>query len=112
MKIATPYENEQVFQHFGRTLKFKIYEIENQEIIKSYLVDSYGQGHGALNQFLVKNKVDVVICGGIGSGAIHALNEFEIKVYGGVIGNCDEGIQNYLSGNLVYYTNIQCSCHK
>lgn len=51
MKIATPYENEQVFQHFGRTLKFKIYEIENQEIIKSYLVDSYGQGHGALNQF-------------------------------------------------------------
>ncbi len=112
MKISIPYENEQVFQHFGHTQQFKMYEIENQKIVKSYYVNSIGQGHGALSQFLMKNKIDVVICGGIGSGAIHALNEFEIKVYGGVIGNCDEVIQNYLSGNLVYNSNIQCSCHK
>lgn len=111
MKIAIPYENEQVFQHFGRTLQFKMYEIENQEIVKSYYVNSIGQGHFALSQFLEKNKVNVVICGGIGTGALHALNDFGIKVYGGVIGNCDEAIQNYLSGNLVYNPNIKYSCH-
>ena len=29
MKIAVPYENGQVFQHFGRSEQFKIYTAEN-----------------------------------------------------------------------------------
>lgn len=112
MIIAIPYENEQVFQHFGRKLQFKIYYIENNEITDSQIIDACGQGHSALSKFLFDYQVDIVICGGIGSGARNALKSFDIQLYSGVIGNCDEVIENYLTGNLVFNPNIQCSCHK
>ena len=52
MKIAITYENGQVFQHFGHTQQFKVYEIENKKITSSEIVDTNGQGHGALANFL------------------------------------------------------------
>ena len=33
MRIAVTYDNEEVFQHFGRTENFKVYEIENNQVI-------------------------------------------------------------------------------
>ena len=69
MKIAVTYENEMVFQHFGHTEKFKIYEVENDNIVSMKIVDTNGKGHGALATFLKENGVDTVICGGIGGGA-------------------------------------------
>ena len=72
MKIAVTYENEQVFQHFGHTEKFKIYEVQNDEIVNMQVVNTNGSGHGALSGFLKDNGVDVLICGGIGGGtALH-----------------------------------------
>ena len=38
MKIAVTYDNGQVFQHFGHTQSFKIYEIENGKIVSSQVV--------------------------------------------------------------------------
>ena len=32
MKIAVTYENGNVFQHFGHTRQFKLYEVENGAI--------------------------------------------------------------------------------
>ena len=66
MKIAVTYDNGEVFQHFGRTQFFKIYEVEDQKILSSEVVDSNGQGHGALAGVLAGYGVDVLICGGIG----------------------------------------------
>ena len=57
MKIAVTYENEQVFQHFGHTEKFKIYEIENDSIVGMSIVNTDGKGHGALATFLKENGV-------------------------------------------------------
>lgn len=37
MKIAVTYENGQVFQHFGHTENFKIYEIDGKTVISSTL---------------------------------------------------------------------------
>ena len=73
MKIAIPYENGQVFQHFGHSAQFKIYDTENGKILSSEIVSTNGQGHGALVGFLVQNSVNVVLCGGIGAGAQNAL---------------------------------------
>jgi len=53
MKIAVTYENEMVFQHFGHTAQFKIYEVEEDKIISSAVVDTLGSGHGALAGFLL-----------------------------------------------------------
>ena len=52
MKIAVTYENGQVFQHFGHTAQFKIYEAQEGRVLPSQVVDTNGSGHGALAAFL------------------------------------------------------------
>jgi len=112
MKIAVTYENEQVFQHFGHTEKFKIYEVQNDEICGMSVVSTNGSGHGALATFLKENDVDVLICGGIGGGAQNALNEAGIKWYGGVKGDCNNAVISYLVGKLEYNPDVMCSHHE
>ena len=68
MKIAVTYENGNVFQHFGHTEQFKLYQAEGKQITGSQVVDTNGQGHGALAGFLQAQGVQVLICGGIGGG--------------------------------------------
>ena len=67
MKIAVTYDNGEIFQHFGRTENFKIYEVEEQKVISSEVISSNGIGHGALAGVLAEQGVDVLICGGIGA---------------------------------------------
>ena len=86
MKIAVTYENEQIFQHFGHSKQFKIYNVEDKKIVSSEVVDTNGSGHGALAGFLKEHKVDTLICGGIGGGAKTALANADITLYGGVSG--------------------------
>ena len=80
MKIAVTYENGQIFQHFGHTEKFKVYETEGNKILSSEVIDTAGSGHGALAGFLLNNDVDVLICGGIGGGAKTALAQAGIRL--------------------------------
>ena len=56
MKIAIPYENGMVFQHFGHTAEFKFYEVENGQVTASEVVSTNGQGHGALVGFLARPR--------------------------------------------------------
>ncbi len=111
MNIAVTYENGQIFQHFGHTEQFKVYEINNNTVVKSYVVDTNGQGHGALAGFLSLNNIEVLICGGIGGGAQMALAEAGIKLYGGVSGDADAAVEAYLAGNLDFNPNVQCNHH-
>lgn len=111
MKIAVTYENEQVFQHFGQTPQFKIYEVENGTIVSSQVVSTGGKGHGSLAGFLKDAGVDTLICGGIGGGAKTALAEANIRLLPGASGNTDEQVQNLLDGKLVYNPSVQCSHH-
>ena len=106
MRIAVTYENGQIFQHFGHTQQFKVYDIENGQIL-----DTNGQGHGALGGFLRNANVDALICGGIGGGAQTALAEAGIKLYGGVTGSADDAVAAFLADKLDYNPNIQCSHH-
>ncbi len=111
MNIAVTYENGQIFQHFGHTEQFKVYEIDNNTVVKSFVVDTNGQGHGALAGFLSLNNIDVLICGGIGGGAQMALAEAGIKLYGGVSGDADAAVEAYLAGNLDFNPNVQFNHH-
>ena len=100
MKIAVTYDNGEVFQHFGSTQFFKIYEVEDQKILSSEVVDSNGQGHGALAGVLAGYGVDVLICGGIGGGAQEALSNAGIEICAGAEGNTDAVVEAYLKGEL------------
>jgi len=108
MKIAVTYENEQIFQHFGHTERFKVYEVEDGKIIFTEIIDTNGQGHGALAGLLKIVGVDVLICGGIGGGAQTALAEAGIKLYGGVSGACDAAVEAFIANALGYDPNVRC----
>lgn len=111
MKIAVTYENGQVFQHFGHTSQFKVYEAENGTVVSSEIVDTNGQGHGALAGFLQNGGIDVLICGGIGGGARNALAEAGIELYPGATGDADAQVESFLKGQLVYDPDTMCSHH-
>lgn len=111
MKIAVTYEDGTVFQHFGHTEKFKIYEAENGTVTGTEVVDTEGSGHGALAGMLKELGVEVLICGGIGGGARMALLTAGIERFGGVQGLADDAVAAYLGGNLNYNPNAKCNHH-
>lgn len=112
MRIAVPYENGQVFQHFGHTGQVKIYDVEDGQIVKEQVADTTGSGHGALAGFLSGLKVDVLICGGIGGGAQVALSQTGIKLCGGVTGEADGAVRAFLAGTLTCNANVHCDHHE
>lgn len=111
MKIAVTYENGLVFQHFGHTERFKIYEVSDGKVQSSEVVGTDGSGHGALAGFLKARGVEALICGGIGGGAQAALAQAGIRLYGGVSGGADEAVAAYLAGNLGYDPDVHCDHH-
>ena len=111
MRIAVTYENGEVFQHFGHTEQFKLYDIEDGKIVSEQIVPTNGSGHGALAGFLKAAQVDALICGGIGMGAQNALAEANIKLYGGVSGSADTAAQALADGSLQYDPAAKCDHH-
>ena len=116
MKIAVPYENGQVFQHFGHSGQFKIYDVEDgriaaERIAAERIAVPAGSGHGALAGFLSGLEVDTLICGGIGAGAQEALAQAGIRLYGGVTGGADEAVRALLAGTLDYSAEVRCGRH-
>jgi predicted DNA-binding protein (UPF0251 family)/predicted Fe-Mo cluster-binding NifX family protein len=111
MRIAVTYENGEIFQHFGHTEQFKLYDVEDRKIIAEQIVPTNGSGHGALAGFLKAAQVDALICGGIGMGAQTALAEAGIKLYGGVSGSADAAAQALAEGTLQYDPNAKCDHH-
>lgn len=109
MKIAVTFDNEMIFQHFGHTENFKIYNIENGKTIKTSILSTNGNAHGALADILKKENVDTLICGGIGTGAQNALSKINIKLYGGVTGNADKAVEDLLADKLSFNQNVECN---
>ena len=110
MKIAATYEDGQIFQHFGRTAFFKVYEVEDGKVISSQVISANGSGHGALAGVLAENGIDVLICGGIGGGAQNALREAGIALCAGAQGDTDDAVAAYLAGSLVD-AGVTCDHH-
>ena len=100
MKIAVPFENNEVFQHFGHTETFKLYEIEAGQIVSSEIISTDGNGHEALADFLANLSVNVLLCGGIGAGAQAALANAGIEICSGAEGDADAAVKAYLTGEL------------
>ena len=111
MRIAVTYENGEVFQHFGHSEQFKLYDVENGRIVSEQVVDTNGSGHGALAGFLQAAKVDALICGGIGMGAQMALADAGIRLYAGVQGSADAAAKALAEGTLNYDPDARCDHH-
>ena len=111
MKIAVTYDNGEIFQHFGHTEQFKLYEVADGKVVASEVVDTNGSGHGALAGFLANHQVEVLICGGIGGGAQNTLAQAGIRLFGGCSGNADAAVEALLAGSLNYNADVRCSHH-
>ena len=111
MRIAVTYEDGGIYQHFGHTAQFKIYDVADGYVISAVVTQTNGHGHGALAEFLREAQVDVLICGGIGGCARTALAEAGIRLCGGVSGEADEAVEAFLNGELVFNPNACCSHH-
>lgn len=111
MRIAVTYANGQIFQHFGHTEQFKLYDVQDGKIMAEQIADTNGQGHGALAGFLKQCGADALICGGIGMGAQNALAEAGIQLYGGVTGSADEAAKALAEGRLAYDPDAKCDHH-
>lgn len=112
MRIAVTYENGEIFQHFGHTEQFKLYDAEGGRIVNEQIVDTNSSGHGALAGLLQAAGVDALICGGIGMGAQMALSEAGIQLYGGVQGSADAAAQALVEGKLLFDPDVRCDHHE
>ena len=113
MVIAVTYDNEFIFPHFGRSPYLAIYLIgENKQIVRKSIVSLEGNGHMGIALILHDLDVDVLICGGIGLGAVNTLKEIGVEVYPGNEGNADEVVSKFLNGLIMKNDNPTCSCHE
>ncbi len=112
MRIAVTFDHGEVFQHFGHTEQFKLYDIQDGKITDEQVVDTDGNGHGALAGFLQAAHVDALICGGIGMGAQMALSDAGIRLYAGVSGSADEAARSLAEGKLAYDPDARCDHHE
>ena len=112
MRIAVTYKDGEIFQHFGHSEQFKLYDTEGEKITGEQIVDTNGSGHGALAGFLQAARVDALICGGIGMGARMALADVGIRLYAGVQGSADEAARSLVEGTLTYNPDACCDHHE
>lgn len=112
MIVAVTHKNGKVFQHFGHTKQLKIYDIEDNNIKQERIIEVNENGYGALVELLSNNEVQILICGGIGSGAKEGLEKANIKFYGGVLGDADNAVKNLLNKKLKYNENAHCEYHE
>ena len=111
MKLAVTYDDGLIFQHFGRTETFKIYEIEDGVVKTTDVIGTNGAGHEALADFLAAEGVNALICGGMGEGAQAALRAAGIEILAGVEGFADAAVDAYLRGELEASDAVNCDHH-
>lgn len=110
-KLAVTCENDQVFQHFGKTPEFAVFEIVDDRINGMSKVSTGENGHGALAGFLKELGVKVLLCGGIGPGAQEMLTDAGIRFVGGVQGDVIQAVGDYLKGDLKTDPGFTCNHH-
>ena len=109
MKVVATYENGEIFQHFGKTEYFKVYDVQDGKVVSSEVRSTDGKGHGELIGVLRELEANVLICGGIGGGAKDGLSMTGIKVYAGNQGNADAVVEKLLAGELS--ESMEANCH-
>ncbi|MCR5741664.1 MAG: hypothetical protein K6G38_04325 [Gammaproteobacteria bacterium] len=107
MRVAIPAKTDgNIFEHFGRTQMFQIYDIENNKIIRSGLFDSSEYEHEELAKVLSALTVNKVMAAHVGNHMVETLNSFGIDIYTNVTGSCTDIINKFLSGELDKDENI------
>ncbi|MCR4612082.1 MAG: hypothetical protein K5644_09315 [Lachnospiraceae bacterium] len=102
MVVAVTYDNDKIDEHFGHAKLFKLYEIQDGNVVDSAVVSNYGEGgHEAACLLMEDYNVAVVICDNIGESAVQGLQDLSISVIPNIEGLCDDAVEAFLTGKLM-----------
>lgn len=111
LRIAVPTEgNNNVFGHFGKAAEFTLYEIKDNQLAGKTVLSAKGEGHAQSVELMKKERIGVVLCGGIGMEAMEGLMENHILVIPGASGDADVAVAAYLDGSFGEGKQNVCSC--
>ena len=99
-KIAVPVQGENISAHFGHAPQFKIFSVENMEIIEENNLENPGHQPGLLPRLLNEAGADLVISSGMGQKAIAIFEKNNIEVVCGAAGEAKAAVLDYLKGEL------------
>lgn len=100
MKIAMPYQDGVLLEHFGRAKEFIIYNVSDLDPVTSEVIAPEDLSHAAVARALKEHGVDVVLCGSIGEHARQAVEGEHMLVFSGITGAADDVLERFLQGNL------------
>ena len=100
MKIAMPYQDGVLLEHFGRAKEFIIYNVSDLDPVTSEVIAPEDLSHAAVARTLKGHGVDVVLCGSIGEHARQAVEGEHMLVFSGITGAADDVLERFLQGNL------------
>ena len=127
MKIAVPTnDGATISEHFGRSAAFLIFETENGQIKSRELKSngaSHSQAQGTCHHHSADNRphshagiltalegCDVIICAGMGQGAVEALKTCDTQILVTVPAPAEETVAAYLAGKLTTQKQDFCRC--
>ena len=115
MKICIPIKEDNgldsiAYNHFGSAPFYMIYNLDNQET-KVIENDDLHHVHGMCQPIKSLNgeKVNAILVGGIGAGALNKLNDQDIKVYKVSEDSVSRNIE-LLKQNKLYEYSVNDSC--
>ena len=110
MRIAVPYMDGKINPAFGKSEYFKLYDIENNMIVSTAVIDNGGYEHTGLITHLKTNGVDIALVGNIGQHGAEAFSAAGIELYTSNFNDADTVVVKYLDGTLELKTEIRgCS---
>lgn len=113
VKIAVAAdEDDNIFQHFGSCQRFVIFDINENRMMERSELRTTVSGHDEMSRLMKDNKVGVVICGGIGQGAMDALFQAGILVVPGQTGDIDVAAAAFIDGSMSPSTETTCPGHE
>ena len=118
MRICIPVEknegeNSKVYGHFGSAPCFVIYDTETKSV-EAIENSNQHHTHGACNPLgaIEGKKVDVVVTGGMGMGAVMKLNAGGIKVYRSTLATVKDVAKEFTNGKMVELNSSNaCASH-
>ncbi len=104
---------EEVGAHFGRVPTYTIVDVDTNEVRVVKNVSEHMGGTGMPPEHLSKEGVDIMLCSGLGSRAIHMFEDYGIEVYVGASGTVQNAIDAWKNNQLMMATDENaCKEHR
>lgn len=114
MKVCFPVQNDEgiestVYNHFGSAPMFVVIDTDTNALATINNRDQH-HSHGACNPMkaLDNQKVDAIVVGGIGAGALSRLNQMGIMVHRAQAATIKENASLFAAGALPVFTLQGC----